>query len=135
VALIVVDASVMIALLDPADGLHQAAARALTSRAGDDLKLPASAYSESLVAPARSGALSAAKAAITSLLIDVVPITEGIAEDAAELRGRHPKLRLPDALVIATGKALNADTVLTGDAAWRRLSNMVAVLQRPEADP
>jgi predicted nucleic acid-binding protein len=135
VALIVVDASVMIALLDPADALHQAAARALTSRAGDDLKLPASAYSESLVAPARSDALSAAKAAIASLLIDVVPITEGIAEDAAELGGRHPKLRLPDALVIATGNALNADTVLTGDAAWRRLSNMVTVLQRPEADP
>jgi predicted nucleic acid-binding protein len=128
VALIVVDASVLIALLDPGDALHPAATAALTRYAGDDLKVPASAYSESLVGPARRGRLRAAKDAIASLLIDVVATTDRIAEDAAELRARHPKLRLPDALVVATGSALSADRVLTGDVAWRRLGKTISVL-------
>lgn len=127
-ALIVVDASVLIALLDPDDALHNAAAAALSRHAGDDLKLPASAYSESLVGPARRGDLRAAKHAIASLLMDVVPITDRIAEHAADLRARQPKLRLPDALVIATGSTLNADMVLTGDAGWRRLGKTISVV-------
>ncbi len=127
-ALIVVDASVLIALLDPGDALHPAAMAALTKHAGDDLKVPASAYSESLVGPARRGHLAAAKSAIASLLMDVVPITGAIAEHAAELSARHPGLRLPDALVVATGTALSADTVLTGDAGWRRLGKTVSAL-------
>ena len=127
-ALIVVDASVLIALLDPGDALHPAATAALSRSAGDDLKLPASAYSESLVGPARRGRMRAAKNAIASLLIDVVPITDRIAEDAAELRARHRRLRLPDALVVATGSALSADRILTGDAAWRRLGKTISVL-------
>ena len=127
-ALIVVDASVLIALLDPADALHPAATAALTRSAGADLKVPASAYSESLVGPARRGQMRTAKNAIASLLMDVVPITDRIAEDAAELRARHPKLRLPDALVVATGSALSADRILTGDAAWRRLGKTISVL-------
>ena len=106
-ALIVVDASVLIALLDPGDALHPAAMAALTKHAGDDLKVPASAYSESLVGPARRGHLAAAKRAIASLLMDVVPIT---------------------ALVVATGTALSADRVLTGDAGWRRLGKTVSIL-------
>jgi predicted nucleic acid-binding protein len=128
VALIVLDASVLIALLDPVDMLHHAATAALEQHAGDDLKVPASAYSESLVGPAKRGQAQVAKSAIASLLMDVVPITDRIAEDAAELRARHPKLRLPDALVIATGSALSADRILTGDAAWRRLGRTISVL-------
>lgn len=127
-ALIVFDASVLIALLDPADALHHAATEAIEKHAADDLKIPASAYSESLVGPARRGQMEPAKSAIASLLLDIVPITDRIAEEAAELRARHAKLRLPDALVIATGAALEADEIITGDAAWRRLSSTVAVL-------
>ncbi len=127
-ALVVVDASVLIALLDPADALHEAASAALTRHAGDDLKLPASAYSECMMGPARLGELRAAQQAVASLLMDIVPITDRIAEHAAELRARHPKLRLPDALVIATGSTLRADVVLTGDASWRRLGKAISVL-------
>lgn len=127
-ALIVVDASVLIALLDPGDALHMAAMAVLTNHAGDDLKVPASAYSESLVGPARRGHVAPAKSAIASLLMDIVPITAAIAEHAAQLRARHPRLRLPDALVVATGTVLNADRVLTGDAGWRRLGKTVTVL-------
>ena len=127
-ALIVLDASVLIALLDPADAHHGAAAAALTQHAHDDLKVPASAYSESLVVPARRGQMRTAKRAIAALLLDIVPITDRIAEEAAELRARHPKLRLPDALVVATGSALGAHLVLTGDAGWRRLGRTISVI-------
>jgi predicted nucleic acid-binding protein len=128
VALIVLDASVLIALLDPDDALHEVATAALDEHAADDLRIPASAYSESLVGPARRGQAQAARSAIAALLVDVLPITDRIAEDAAELRARHGKLRLPDALVIATGAALDADKIITGDATWRRLSTAVSVL-------
>jgi predicted nucleic acid-binding protein len=80
------------------------------------------------VGPARRGNLRAAKPAIASLLMDIVPITDRIAEHAADLRARHAKLRLPDALVTATGSTLNADMVLTGDAGWRRLGKRISAI-------
>jgi PIN domain nuclease of toxin-antitoxin system len=57
-----------------------------------------------------------------------VVLTDHIAAEAAELRARHPKLRLPDALVLATGGALDADVILTGDAGWCRLASSVEVV-------
>jgi predicted nucleic acid-binding protein len=128
VALIVLDASVVIALLDPNDRLHPAARAALARHAADDLKLPASAYAESLVGPARRSQLAAAKGAIATLLLDIVPITDQVAEAAAKLRARHPGLRLPDALVVATGSVLGAAVVLTGDARWRQLGQAISIL-------
>jgi predicted nucleic acid-binding protein len=128
VALIVLDASVVIALLDAHDALHPAARAALARHAGDDLRLPASAYAESLVGPARRGRLAAAKRAIAALLLEIAPITAQVAEEAAGLRARHPGLRLPDALVVATGSVLGAEVVLTGDARWRRLGPPISVL-------
>jgi len=80
VALIVLDASVLIALLDPNDALHTAARAALARHAGDDLKLPASAYAESLLGPARRGRLAEATQAIVALLLDIVPITGEVAK-------------------------------------------------------
>ncbi|HEY4026181.1 MAG TPA: PIN domain-containing protein [Candidatus Dormibacteraeota bacterium] len=127
-ALIVLDASVLIALFDPADALHSGMTAALRSHADDDLKIPASAYSESLVGPARHGRSKEAKQAIRALLAEVVVLSEHIAEEAAELRAHHSKLRLPDALVIATGNVLDADVILTGDSGWRRLAKSVQVV-------
>jgi predicted nucleic acid-binding protein len=111
VALTVLDASVLIALLDPNDALHPGATAALTAHAGDDLQIPASAYSESLVGPARSGRVAEARVTAT------------------ELRARHPEFRLPDALVVATGAALGADAIMTADAGWRRLGRSVRVVR------
>jgi predicted nucleic acid-binding protein len=127
-ALIVLDASVLIALFDPVDALHERMTASLRRYAADDLKIPASAYSESLVGPARGGRLQEAKEAVQALLAEVVVLTEQIAEEAAALRARHTRLRLPDALVIATGTALEADVILTGDSRWRRLVKAVEVV-------
>ncbi len=127
-ALTVVDASILIALLDSDDSLHAAATAALLERAGDDLTIPASAYSEALVRPARAGRLAEARATVGSLLLAVAPLSQAIAEEAAVLRARHPGLRLPDALVLATGASLHANSILTGDVRWRPLASSVAVV-------
>jgi predicted nucleic acid-binding protein len=110
------------------DGLHAAATAAPLAHAGDELMVPASAYSEALVRPARAGRLEETKAILGTLLVEVVPLSAPIAEAAAMLRARHQCLRLPDALVIATGTSLDAGSILTGDARWRGLVASVEVV-------
>jgi PIN domain nuclease of toxin-antitoxin system len=58
----------------------------------------------------------------------VIPIGEDIAVEAARLRGRHRSLRLPDALIIASGDLLDADSILTGDRKWTAVSHRVQVV-------
>lgn len=123
-ALIVLDASVVIAHLDPADALHQPAIDTLLEYAEDDLRLPASAYAESLVDPARAGRLDEVRDALATLELQIVPIDSPVAERAASLRARDGRLRLPDALVLACGELLGADAVLTADRRWRRFGRV-----------
>jgi predicted nucleic acid-binding protein len=129
VALIVLDASVVIGHLSARDVHHEAAASALLARAGDDLRLPSSAFAELLVEPERREAGERARALIHSLDVVIDPIGEPTAIHAARLRARHPSLRLPDALVIAHADALDADEVLTTDTRWRRFSRRVRVVR------
>ena len=123
-ALIVLDASVVIAHLDSADALHLSATSTLLEYAGDDLRLPASAYAETLVDPARKGRLDEARDALAALQLQVVPIDRPLAELAASLRARERGLRLPDALVLACGDLIAADAVLTADRRWRRFERV-----------
>ncbi len=123
-ALIVLDASVVIAHLDPADAHHDAATAVLLEYAEDDLRLPASAYAETLVDPARSGRLDQARDAIGLLGLRIEPIDETIADRAASLRARRRGPRLPDALVLACGNVLEADAIVTADRRWRRFERV-----------
>jgi predicted nucleic acid-binding protein len=120
VALIVLDASVVIAQFDEADAHHPAAADFFRDHPIDDLRLPASAYAEALVEPARAGRLDVARGALERLRVRIEPVTETMAEHAADLRARQRALRTPDALVLACGDVLNADAVVTADRRWRR---------------
>jgi predicted nucleic acid-binding protein len=124
VALIVLDASVVIAHLDRNDALHDAATRTLVEHAAEDLRLPASAYAESLVDPARSGRLDDAREALHALQLQIIPIDPLVAERAASLRAYERALRLPDALVLACGEVLGADAILTADRRWRRFERV-----------
>jgi predicted nucleic acid-binding protein len=121
VALIVLDAGVLIAHIEAQDPFHVVAVHALETRSDDDMVLPASAYSELLVRPAREGRLGAVRDAVHVLALRVVPIDATIAEQAAALRAERPALRLPDALVLACADALGADEVLTTDRRCRDL--------------
>ena len=119
-ALIVLDASVVIAHLDARDALHTQVTDYLDSHAGDDFRLPASAYAEVLVEPARTGRSADLTEAVATAGFRIEPITAQIAERAAVLRAGRRPLRLPDALVVATGEVLDADAVVTADRRWRR---------------
>jgi predicted nucleic acid-binding protein len=100
---LILDASVLIGLLDAADNHRDRAVNEVdqADRADHQLLTPASAYSEALVPFARAGRVNDARDAIAGMGIAVVPLTAPIAERAAELRARHESLRLPDALVLA----------------------------------
>lgn len=119
----VLDAGVVIAILDENDAHHAASVRAIdeASRRGDIVILPASAYSEVLVSPSRAGsdAIGVVDAVVDGLPMVVEPIDRAIAGAAAGLRATHGRrLKLGDALVIATAVVLEADRVITTDAGW-----------------
>lgn len=128
-AIVVLDASVVIALLDAGDAHHEAAAAALGAARRDTLVLPASAYAEILVDPWRRGpnAVAVVRRFAIDLGVRVEPLTAEIAEGAAKLRAAHGRLRLPDALVLATADAVGAP-VLTCDRAWSRVSRRVRIV-------
>lgn len=109
-ATLILDASVLIGLLDTADAHHDHAVDdvAAADEAGDTLLAPASGYSEALVAFARAGRLSDARAAVAAMGIAITPLTQPVAERAAELRAQHTSLRLPDAIVLATAREFDA---------------------------
>jgi predicted nucleic acid-binding protein len=119
---LILDASVLIGLLDTADPHHDRAIDDVEAadRQGQPLLLPASALSEMLVAFARARRLEEARRAISAMGITVVSLTDTIAERAAELRARHNRLRLPDAIVLATAQQLGG-RLLSYD---RRLSRL-----------
>jgi predicted nucleic acid-binding protein len=121
-ALIVLDASVVIAFLDGGDGHHGAAISVLEETAADERILPASAYAEVLVAPMRRDPRDAEKVdqALAAVAIRVEPLTREVARAAAVLRARHRTLRLPDALVLATAEVLGA-LVVTADRDWKKI--------------
>ena len=131
--LTVLDAGVIIAILDATDVHHHVAAQTLTAArtGGDSLVLPASAYAECLVSPYRRGpeAVAVVNAFVDALPARIEPASRAIASSAAELRARHAgTLRLPDALVVATAVVLGADRVITTDSGWPALSVTVEVL-------
>jgi predicted nucleic acid-binding protein len=111
VATLILDASVLIGLMDTSDRHHATAVNNVEAadHAGDSLQTPASAYSEMLVAFARADRVPEARAAVAGMGITITPLTAPIAERAAALRAMHPRLRLPDALVLATARELGAD--------------------------
>ena len=128
-ALVVLDASVVIAFLDPDDALHGAAVVALTEHQHDELVIPASVYAEILVAPYRSGAdaVSEIETFLSDFGVRTAPITAEIARRAARLRSGMRSLRLPDVLVLATADELAASTTLTGDESWRAVSRVTVI--------
>ena len=128
-ALTVLDASVLIALLGPADPHHQAARGALEAHADDDLRIPAHTLAEALVHPIRAGKEREARRLIASLEIAVDPVDEAVAVAAARLRARHGSaLRMPDALVLAYAEVRKAKRVLTADERWASWSRRAEIL-------
>jgi predicted nucleic acid-binding protein len=122
VALIHLDAGVIIGALDADDAHHLAATAALARHrlAGDRFAMGASAVAEILVTPHRHSpeAVRIVDALLDRLAITVVPVDRSIARRAAAIRAAHPTCRLPDALILATAIEHTADRVITTDRRW-----------------
>ncbi|MCE9622829.1 MAG: PIN domain-containing protein [Actinomycetia bacterium] len=121
-ALVHLDAGVIIGFLDANDG-HHAAARSMLADAihdGDRLAMAVSAFAECLVGPARRGDVEVRRVQelFERLPISVIVLDDDTAITASKLRAAHRALRLPDALVIATAIEAGADELVTTDRKW-----------------
>ena len=128
--LTVVDASIIVAALEPDDAHHETASAALMDHAAEgEVMLPASAYAEALVHPLQAGPEGAAAvdAFLDRAAVVVVDVDAPSARAAAELRAVH-RIRLADALVLGVAASHRADVVLTADRAWASLSDKVRVV-------
>lgn len=121
-ALIHLDAGVIIGFLDGNDAHHTAAHSMLTEALhnGDRFAMAASAFAECLVGPARRGDVEIRRVhdLFDRLPIAIVPLRAETALIAARLRAPQRTLRLPDALVIATAIDGAADELVTTDRKW-----------------
>ena len=128
---VVVDTSVVIGYFDPADAHYEAVEPALLDvrERGEEFILPASVLAESMVGRLRREPSTAQlrRVATIEMFGEVRVIDEAVAMHAAQVRASHPRLRLPDALVIATGIVEGA-TVLTCDAQWAAVDERVRVV-------
>jgi predicted nucleic acid-binding protein len=132
-ALTVLDAGVIIAILESGDAHHEAAKKALSEARsrGDELAIPASAYAEILVGAYQSGldAVATVDEFLEALPARIESATRDIARSAAALRAKHgARLRLPDALVVATAIELHAALLLTTDGGWPQVAVPVQVV-------
>jgi predicted nucleic acid-binding protein len=132
VGTVVLDTSVVIALFDPDDAHHKAAAsqtRQLRDE-GVHFSAPATVLAEVLIGSARRGeeAVRQRKARFVDAFGRPRVIDEDVAVAAAELRARHRSLRLPDALVIAVGLVDDVEVVLTADKRWAEVDERVRVI-------
>lgn len=131
-ALIVLDASVLIAFLDPGDDLHTRSRTALSAPdvVDDEWVVPTTVCAEMLGGAHRAGTWAAE---VVDRFLDegvdrIEPTTLDIARSAARIRAQHSRLSLADAFVLATGEVMGADLVLTSDRAWSRVSDQVRVI-------
>lgn len=131
---VLLDTSVVIAVLNRGDSLHSSARNAvLAERARHTLAISVLTYGEMLVGPLHKGAEAldiAERFAAQTSILDVSP---PIARVAAELRVRS-NLKLPDAVILATGLRHGVDVILTGDARWREVAETVRVIGRDPTD-
>jgi predicted nucleic acid-binding protein len=129
---VVLGSSVVIALFDPADAHHAASAAVVRAvrDAEDDMILPVSVLSEDMVAVYRHdpGTVPRRLAALDAAFGSPRAVDREVALRAAELRGRHRCLRLPDALVLAVGQVDGVDRVLTADRRWAAVDERVEVV-------
>ncbi|MGI8779291.1 MAG: PIN domain-containing protein [Solirubrobacteraceae bacterium] len=111
------DSSVVVGFLFSDDVLHPAADAALRAAATQHALIVSTVTLAELLTGAKIGHHDepTVRAFFEQVISERVAVDEPVAERAAELRAARRSLRLPDALILATG-TLRADVVLTGDS-------------------
>jgi predicted nucleic acid-binding protein len=121
------DTSIVIGALNRDDALHAIAGRAVrTERDRHALAISALTYAEILVGPLRAGGRAVAVVERFAAQVRIVDLSPAIARLAAELRATRG-LRLPDAVIVATGQRLEADVIVTADVRWKGIPRVVVV--------
>lgn len=120
-----IDSSTVIGFLDADDLLHQAADAALRAAATEHALAVSVVTVAELVTGAKLGHHEEAtvRRFFAQAISRRIALDEPAAERAAELRAAHRALKMPDALILATGD-LHADVVLTGDEQWLKASGL-----------
>jgi predicted nucleic acid-binding protein len=114
------DSAAIAAFLDPGDGLHASADAYVRSIAGRHaLTASVVTYAE-LLTGAELGHHDGGvvRGFFAELIDEVFDVTRPVAERAARLRSTT-RLKMPDALILATADVRDTDTVVTGDRRWR----------------
>jgi predicted nucleic acid-binding protein len=125
--LALLDSSIVIGALNRHDALHEAASRAVRAeRDRHALAITALTYAEILVGPLRAGGRAVAVVERFAAQVRIVDLSPDIARLAAELRAARG-LKLPDAVIVATGLRLGADVILTADARWKGIEKVAVV--------
>jgi predicted nucleic acid-binding protein len=132
---IVLDASVLIAVLTPEDEHHRAALAVFVRAVGtaQDFVVNSVTLAEALVFPARQGLLAQQSAAIAELGVVEVPFPAGAAQTLARLRV-DTGLKLPDCLVLLTALDQRG-TLATFDDRLRRAALDQGVPVQPRWPP
>jgi predicted nucleic acid-binding protein len=126
---VVLDTSVVIAILNAEDAHHDAAVAAVRAWTPEQRAVPLLAFAEALVGAHRAGTTAVrAVEGFATRAARLVALTDTAARAGAALRARRTALSLADALIIATAEELHADAVLTADNRWRRSSRLVRVI-------
>jgi predicted nucleic acid-binding protein len=128
--IVLLDTSIIIALFDGKDLLHNKAVPVVREVQGsNEMIFSIVSYAELLV-----GAYQHSQEAVAKLdrflngLFRMAPMTPAIAHTGAELRASRSSLKLPDALIIATGIHHRADQIITGDEGWHEVDPTVRVI-------
>jgi predicted nucleic acid-binding protein len=121
------DTSIVIGALNRDDALHGAASRAVrAARDRHGLAISALTSAEVLVGPLRAGGRAVEVVERFAAQVRILDLTPEIARLAAELRAARG-LKLPDAVIVATGLQLGADVILTADARWKGIEKVAVV--------
>jgi predicted nucleic acid-binding protein len=120
---VALDADVVIAFLDAGDDQHERAVELLRPQlqGAAEIVVGASVYAEVMVRPLARGTGEKVDEFIDAIGATVVTIDREVARRAASLRARHPSLRLPDALSLATSLMTGAE-LLTFHQRLRRVA-------------
>ena len=125
-ALVLVDTAPIIYVLDGHAELAPRFAPLFARHAAGTLQLAVSTVTLSEVVAGPLGAGEEAVARRYRAMLEswgVVELTADIAEQAARARGRY-RLKLPDAVQLATALAINADALVTHDRAFGKVRGL-----------
>jgi predicted nucleic acid-binding protein len=122
---VILDSDAVVAFLDRADALHNAADKAIRDLLGKDRLLASAVTYAEVLTGARLGRHDEKRVRgfFTDLISEILPVDAAVADKAADLRSSRKSLRMPDALILATADLHSeADLVVTGDHATAKIT-------------